>query len=274
MPGQISRVELAIRLMVLTAFLAFFLFPFYWMIATSLKTQVDAFAIPPKWTFEVTFESYVKVLTETTFLKEARNSLVAALLNVVATIALALPASYSMSRYKTGGKDLLFWFLSIRMIPPIVGAIPLFVLAAKFRLIDTVAILPILYIIINMPFAVWMLKSFIDEVPKEIEESAQLDGCSPLGVVWRIVLPVIRPGLFATGVFCFILAWNEFLLANIFTRREAVTLPVAISRFITEKQILWGYITAAATLATLTPIALLVLFRRNLVRGLTAGAVH
>ncbi len=274
MPGRISRLELAVRLMILTAFLVFFLFPFYWMIATSLKTQVDAFSIPPKWMFAVTLENYVKVLTETSFLKEARNSLVAALLNVVVTIALALPASYSMSRFKTGGKDLLFWFLSIRMIPPIVGAIPLFVLAAKFRLIDGFAILPILYIVINMPFAVWMLKSFIDEVPKEIEESARIDGCSTFAVIWRIILPVVRPGLFATAVFCFILAWNEFLLANIFTRRAAVTLPVAISRFITEKQILWGYIAAAATLSTVLPITLLVLFRRNLVRGLTAGAVH
>jgi len=274
MPERLSPLEIAARLLVLTVFFLFFMFPFYWIVATSLKTQVDAFAIPPKWLFDVTFQNYARVLLETTFLDQAKNSLIASISNVVVTLALALPAAYSMSRYRTGGKDLLFWFLSIRMIPPIVGAIPLFVLAAQFRLIDTYAILPVLYIILNMPFAVWMLKSFIDEIPREIDESAMLDGCGNLGVIWRMILPLIKPGLIATAAFCFILAWNEFLPANIFTRRTAVTLPVGISKFITEKQILWGYITAAATLATLPPIAFLWFFQRNLLRGLTFGAVR
>jgi multiple sugar transport system permease protein len=274
MPGRLSRFELTLRLLVLIVFFLFFMFPFYWIVATSLKTQVDAFAIPPKWLFSVTWQNYVKVLTGTDFLVQARNSLIASGLNVLVTLALALPAAYSMSRFKTGGKDLLFWFLSIRMIPPIVGAIPLFVLAAQLRLIDSFVILPILYIILNMPFAIWMGKSFIDEIPTEIDESALIDGCSRLAVVWRIIVPLIKPGLLATAVFCFILAWNEFLLANIFTRRAAVTLPVGISKFITEKQILWGYITAAATLASAPPVVFLWIFQRNLVRGLTLGAVR
>lgn len=274
MHNHVSKFELSLRLAALAVALVFFAFPFYWMIATSLKTQVDAFSMPPKWLFTVTFENYIKVLTDTHFLREARNSLIASSSNVLITLALALPASYSMSRFRTGGKDLLFWFLSIRMIPPIVGAIPLFVLAAQLRLIDSYAILPVLYIILNMPFAVWLLKSFIDEIPREIDESALIDGCSRLQVIWKMILPVIKPGLFATAVFCFILAWNEFLLANIFTRRTAVTLPVAVSKFITEKQILWGYITAAATLACLPPVVLLGMFQRQLARGLTIGAVQ
>lgn len=274
MHGRLSTTELALRLIVLLLFLLFFLFPFYWMIATSLKTQVDAFAMPPKWLFSVTFENYAKVLLDTDFLDQTKNSLIASLANVILTLGLALPAAYSMSRYQTGGKDLLFWFLSIRMIPPIVGAIPLFVIAARWRLVDTHVILPVLYIVLNMPFAVWMLKSFIDEIPREIDESARIDGCSNLAVIRRMILPLIKPGLLATAVFCFILAWNEFLLANIFTRRVAVTLPVGISKFITEKQILWGYITAAATLASAPPIVFLWMFQRNLVRGLTLGAVR
>ncbi len=274
MIGRLSPFELTWRVLVLFIFFLFFMFPFYWIIATSLKTQVDAFAIPPKWLFDVTFENYVQVIHETDFLDQTKNSLIAAIGNVILTLALALPAAYSMSRYNTGGKDLLFWFLSIRMIPPIVGAIPLFVLAAQLRLVDSYIILPVLYIILNLPFAVWMLKSFIDEVPPTIDDSARIDGCTALGVIWRIILPLIRPGLLATAVFCFILAWNEFLLANIFTRRDAVTLPVGISKFITEKQILWGYITAAATLASLPPIVFLGIFQRNLVRGLTLGAVR
>lgn len=273
MQSHLSPLERALRLSALSAFFLFFTFPIYWMVATSLKLQVDVFALPPKWLFLPTLENYRAVLTESEFLLQARNSLVASSLNVLLTLALALPAAYSMSRYRTGGDNLLFWFLSIRMIPPIVGAIPLFVLAAKMRLIDTHVILPVLYVILNIPFAVWMLKSFIDEVPVEIDQSAEIDGCSPLGVIWRIVVPLIRPGLAATAIFCLILAWNEFLLANIFTRRTAITLPVGISKFITERQILWGYITAAASLATAPPIVFLWLFQRNLLRGLTLGAV-
>ncbi len=188
-------------------------------------------------------------------------------------MTLALPAAYSMSRYKTGGKDLLFWFLSIRMIPPIVGAIPLFLIAAKFRLVDTLVVLPGLYLIINLPFAVWMLKLFIDEIPREIDESALIDGCSRVSVIWRIILPLLGAGLLATGVFVFILAWNEFLLANIFTRRNAVTLPVGIASFITDKGIQWGFITAAASLASAPPIILLWIFQKSLIRGLTVGTV-
>lgn len=273
MNRPVSPLRLAATLGALGVAFLFFLFPVYWMVATSLKTQVDAFAMPPKWFPPPSLESYHKVLFETDFLRQARNSLMTASANMVVVLALALPAAYAMSRHGTGGKNLLMWFLSARMVPPIVGAIPLFVVAAQFKLVDTPVILPILYITMNLPFAIWMLKSFIDEIPRELDESAVVDGCSVFQVLRYIVLPLLAPGLVATGVFCFILAWNEFLLANIFTRRSAVTLPVGIARFITEKQILWGYITAAATLASLPPIALLFLFQRKLVRGLTAGAV-
>lgn len=274
MPHRMTRLEIYLRLGVLCLFFLFFMFPFYWLIATSFKVDVDAFAIPPKWLFWPTIANYRDVLLDTDFLAQALNSLIASLLNVVLVLALATPAAYSMSRYRTGGKHLLFWFLSIRMVPPIVAAIPLFVIAAQARLIDTPVILPVLYLIINMPFAVWMLKSFIDEIPREIDESALIDGCSILGIQWRIILPLLKPGLTATAVFCFIMAWNEFLIANIFTRRDAVTIPVGIAKFITEKQILWGYITAAATLASIPPIVFLWIFQRNIVRGLTVGAIR
>ncbi|MCP4380759.1 MAG: carbohydrate ABC transporter permease [Hyphomicrobiales bacterium] len=274
MYGKFSRFEITLRMGVLCLFFLFFMFPFYWLIATSLKKDVDTFAMPPLWVFTPTFENYEAVVLETDFLQQTTNSLIASLLNVALCILLAMPAAYSMSRHGTGGKNLLFWFLSIRMIPPIVGAIPLFVLAAQMRLVDTHFILPVLYLIINMPFAVWMLKMFIDEIPREIDESALIDGCSVLGIIRRIILPLVKPGLVATAVFLFIMAWNEFLIANIFTRRDAVTLPVGIAKFITEKQILWGYITAAATLASVPPIVFLWIFQRNILRGLTMGAIR
>ena len=274
MVGKISRFELIIRVILLVVFFLFFIFPIYWMVATSLKNTVDIFSIPPKWFFKISLENYWYILSDDSgFLKKIFNSSIAAILNAIFTLLLTFPAAYSMSRYKTGGINLLMWFLSIRMIPPIVGAIPLFIIFSKLGLVDTFIALPILYIVINLPFAIWMIKSFIDEIPKEIDESAYVEGCSTTEVIIKIIIPLIKPGIFATLVFCFIMAWNEFLIAYIFTRKEAITAPVGVARFITERQILWGYITAGATLASILPIVLLIMFQKNLVRGLTLGAV-
>ena len=159
------------------------------------------------------------------------------------------------------------------MMPPIVVAIPLFILASKLKLVDTKAILPIMYLLINVPFVVWMMKSFIDEIPISMEESALLDGCSFFQVLWKIVIPMIRSGLIATTVLCYIFAWNEFLLGMIFTRVKSVTLPVGISSFITVEQIFWGPLLASAVFAALPPMILALVFQKYMVRGLTFGAV-
>jgi multiple sugar transport system permease protein len=271
---KLSRFEHFIRITLLVIFFMFFMFPIYWMVATSLKETVDIFSLPPKWFFKISFENYLHIISDDSgFLKKILNSCIASVINAIFTLLLAFPAAYSMSRYKTGGINLLMWFLSIRMIPPIVGAIPLFIIFSKLGLVDSYIALPILYIIINLPFAIWMIKSFMDEIPTEIDESAYVEGCSTTGVIIKIIIPLIRPGILATLVFCFIMAWNEFLIANIFTRKMAITAPVGVARFITERQILWGYITAGATLASAPPIILLLIFQKNLMRGLTLGAV-
>ena len=271
---KLSRFEHFIRITLLIIFFMFFMFPIYWMVATSLKETIDIFSLPPKWFFKISFENYLHIISDDSgFLKKILNSCIASVINAIFTLLLAFPAAYSMSRYKTGGINLLMWFLSIRMIPPIVGAIPLFIIFSKLGLVDSYIALPILYIIINLPFAIWMIKSFMDEIPTEIDESAYVEGCSTTGVIIKIIIPLIRPGILATLVFCFIMAWNEFLIANIFTRKMAITAPVGVARFITERQILWGYITAGATLASAPPIILLLIFQKNLMRGLTLGAV-
>ena len=271
---KLSRFEHFIRITLLVIFFMFFMFPIYWMVSTSLKETVDIFSLPPKWFFKISFENYLHIISDDSgFLKKILNSCIASVINAIFTLLLAFPAAYSMSRYKTGGINLLMWFLSIRMIPPIVGAIPLFIIFSKLGLVDSYIALPILYIIINLPFAIWMIKSFMDEIPTEIDESAYVEGCSTTGVIIKIIIPLIRPGILATLVFCFIMAWNEFLIANIFTRKMAITAPVGVARFITERQILWGYITAGPTLASAPPIILLLIFQKNLMRGLTLGAV-
>lgn len=270
---KMSKTELIIRYVLLILLLIFFLFPIYWLIATSLKTQVDIFSIPPKWLFLPTVENYIHVLFGTEYPMLAKNSLIAALSNVALSMLIGTTAAYAISRFKVGTKNLLYWFLGIRMLPPIVASIPLFLIAASLRLIDTYVILPILYLTLNLPFVIWMMKSFIDEIPVDIEESALIDGCSHVGAMVRVVLPLAAPGLVATAVFCFIMAWNEFLFAMIFTRASATTLPVGISGFITEEQIFWGYITAAAAVSAIPPIIFALVFQRYLVRGLTFGAV-
>jgi multiple sugar transport system permease protein len=261
------------RYILVVVVLALFLFPIYWLFVTSLKNRVNAFSMPPHWIFIPTLENYVHVLLKTNFLSLARNSLVAVLTNVAISMSVGSAAAYGISRFKVGQRNLLFWFLSIRMIPPIVASIPLFLIAARLRLIDTVVILPILYLVLNVPFVIWMMKSFIDEIPEEIEESAIVEGCSHLGVLWRIVLPLVAPGLVATAVFCFIFAWNEFLFAMLFTGASTMTLPVGISSFIGQEETLWGYITAAASLAAIPPVIFAWIFQRYLVRGLTFGAL-
>jgi multiple sugar transport system permease protein len=271
--GKVSPLELGLRYVGLAIMLLFFMFPIYWLFAGSFKTQVDTFAIPPKWIFMPTLENYIHVLLQTDFVLQARNSLVAALSNVALSMVIGTLAAYAISRFKVGTKNLLYWFLGIRMIPPIVAAIPLFLIAAQLRLIDTPWILPILYLTLNLPFVIWMMKSFIDEIPPDIEESALVDGCSYTGALVRVVVPLAAPGLVATAVFCFIMAWNEFLFSMIFTRANMMTLPVAISGFITEEQIFWGYLTAAACIAAIPPIIFIFVFNRYLVRGLTFGAM-
>lgn len=263
-----------IRYILLAIALVFFIFPIYWLITTSFKYDVDVFSMPGKLLlFKPTLQNFIHVFKNTAIPHLAMNSLLTACLNVIFSLFIGTMAAYGISRFKIGGENLLFWFLSLRMIPPIVVSVPLFLVAARLRLIDTKLILPLMYLLLNVPFVIWMMKSFIDEVPVEIEECALIDGCSYFEALWRIVLPMITPGLVATGVLCLIFSWNEFLIAMIFTRANAMTLPVGISGFITVEQIFWGYLTASASVAAIPPVVLAWIFQRYMVRGLTFGAV-
>jgi multiple sugar transport system permease protein len=159
------------------------------------------------------------------------------------------------------------------MMPPVAGIIPIYILMKNLRLLDTVWCLIFAYLTFNLPFVIWMLKGFFEEIPREIEESALIDGCSEFGVYLKIALPLIAPGLAATAILAFIFSWNEFLFALILTGTKAVTLPVGIIGFMKETGINWGYMTAGGVLA-LIPVLLFVMFvQRHLVKGLTMGAL-
>lgn len=258
--------------------LAFFLAPIVWMVLTSFKTQAEVFSTPPVFIPE-TFDlrNFVAALAPpprgSDALAAIIDSTVVSVLASLVSVAVGVLAAYSLARYRFGGPHFAFWILSTRMFPPIATALPLFLIFRNLGLLDTHWALIIANTVFNLPFAIWLLKGFIEDIPKELDESATLDGASPFGAFWRIVLPLITPGLVAAGLFCFIFTWNEFMFALLLTRREVSPLTVMIPSLVGGHEILWGQIAAAGTVAIAPGVVLAITLQRYLVRGLTLGAV-
>ncbi len=262
-----------ITYIVIALFLFFFIFPIFWVISTSLKTRVQTFSIPPVWIFKPTLQSYKTIFSEILFSHYLINSTIIAILNTILVVFIGSLAAYSIARFKTGGTNLSFWILSIRMVPPIVVTVPLFIAFDKLRMIDNHLTLILLYTTFNLPLAIWMMRAFFMEIPEELEESAMIDGCSRMQALWKIVFPLARPGIAATAILCFIFAWNEFLFALIFTRIVAKTAPLALTSLMTEREIYWGRICAGATIVILPVIIFSLIVQKHIVRGLTFGAM-
>ena len=212
---------------------------------------------------------------------ELKNSVIIAGSATVLAMLLGTLAAYSLARFNTGGRHLAFWFLSQRMMPPVVFVIPFFLLLRDLGTkvsprigLDSHAALIALYTTAALPFVIWMMRSYFAGVPAEIEESALVDGSTRLGVLWRITLPLTVPGLIATATFAFIFSWTEFLFAVVFTRTNAVTLPVTIAGFTGSQGSNWGQASALAVVATAPVFALGLLVQKHFVRGLTLGAVR
>ena len=274
--NTVGRTKLKTIMLAIIAAIVFFviLFPSVVLLLTSLKTELDAMSFPPKWIFQPTLKNYVEIFKTSPLLGYGFNSLMVASLNTGACLIIGSLAAYGLARFRFRGSDnLAFWFLSVRMMPPVAGIIPLYIIMKNLRLLDTIWCLILTYLTFNLPFVIWMLKGFFDEVPLEIEESALIDGCSEFGVYYRIALPLIAPGLAATAILAFIFSWNEFLFALILTGTRAVTLPVGIIGFMKETGINWGYMTAGGVLALLPVIFFVTLVQKHLVKGLTMGAI-
>jgi len=250
------------------------LFPPIVLFLTSFKTEVDALSFPPKWIFTPTIKNFTEIFHGSPIIKYMINSIIVALLNTGVSLVFGSMAAYSLARFRFKGSDnIAFWMLSIRMMPPVVSVIPLYIIMRNLRLLDTPWCLIIAYLTINLPFVVWMMKGFFEEIPREIEESALVDGCSTFEVFRIIALPLAAPGLAATGIFTFIFSWNEFLIALILTGTKSVTLPVGLIGYMKETGIDWGYMAAGGILA-LIPVIIFALFaQKNLVKGLTMGAI-
>ena len=230
--------------------------------------------MPPKLFFRPTITNFVDIFANRNFLHYLVNSVILAGSTTLLAVVLGVVAAYGFSRYDfKGKKDLFFWILSIRMSPAIVAVIPLFLIIARVRLLDNLISVTVVYLIVNVPFIIWVVKGFIDDVPIELDEAARLDGCSSLRTLIRIIVPVISPGIAATAILSVIFSWNEFLFALVLTGINARTLPVTILQFITLTGINWGPMCAAGTV-TILPIFIFALsVQKNLVRGLTLGAV-
>lgn len=250
----------------------FTLFPIYWMILTSLQPSDELMKSPPYFmTSRPTLDHWR--VTIRTRLRPFINSLIVSSSATGIAVFVGILSGYAFARYQVGGNALPFWILSLRFFPSIAAVVPFFIMMNRLRLLDTHIAVIVPHLIITVPFAVWMIKGFVAEVPRELEEAAMIDGCSHLGVIRRVTLPLIAPGIVVTALFCFIWSWNEFLFALVLTRNYAMTLPVAIAGMREAHGLMWGAVSATATMATLPILVMAIVLQKYLVRGLALGAV-
>jgi multiple sugar transport system permease protein len=250
------------------------LIPVVLVFLTSLKTRVDAIAMPPKWFFVPTFENYIEQLFNKEFINSAKNSLIIAGSATLISTFLGIFAGYILVRFKFIGSRLLSQsILWIRMVPPITFVIPYFVIWSKLRLADTYFALIAMYITIVLPLITWMMYSFFKEIPIEIEEAALVDGCNRWQTLRYVLIPVVFPGIFAASSLSFILLWNEFLFALFITGRVTRTLPVEIYASIGYYEMNWAKLSTIAVVAIIPAIVFISLTQKYIVRGLTMGAV-
>lgn len=249
--------------------------PIIVMITTSLKTRNQIFGDTASFVFMPTLSNYAAVLEDPANVRFLSNSLTVALVSTVLTLTLGCMAAYAIVRFRFMGRDTAsFGTLLMRMVPPAVLCVPVFTIwTYQYGLTNTLSGVILVYTAINLPFVIWILQSFIVQVPRPLEEAARIDGANPYQVFLFVVLPLIAPGLAAAAIFTFRIAWNEFILALVLTNRFTRTMPVKVSLFINEHNIEWGQIMAIGTLIAIPPLVFTFLASRQIITGLTAGAV-
>jgi len=249
------------------------LLPILWVIRTSLANRLIAYKIPPVWFFTPTFDNYLTIFDKYPFQNYALNSLLISGAASIVALLIGSLAAYSIVRFRTGDPALRLSMLATQMLPPIALVIPIFLIMRFLQLWDSLAGLILAYLSFNLPYTVWILISFFQSIPIEIEEAAMIDGCSRVQALVRVIFPVALPGLLSAGVFNFILNWNEFLFALILTGRNTRTLPVAISSLWTQQGVNIGAVSAATVITILPVIILTYVIQKSLVRNLTFGSV-
>lgn len=267
------KLRTTLRLIAAFVITIFFLFPVYWLFMISFKTADEIYAYPPVWwPASLQFENYI-VLFKDGDATAVWNSLVIAALSTLLAMTIGTLCAYSLARYKTGGDHLSNWIISQRMVPPIAVVFPIFLLYAFLGLVDTYVGMILLYTAFNLPYVIWMMRGYIQDIPKSLEEAALIDGCTRWQVIWKVVLPMCRAGLFATAIFTFVFAWNEFLFALVLTRTEVVTYTVQVTHYFGGQSNFWTKIAAMSVLGTLPVFIAVIFMQRYMVRGISMGAV-
>ena len=290
-PTILQRVAFGLGLFLV---ILFFMFPLYWILISSIKVRADVISRVPTFIpfvqFEPTLQNYSDILiggsVESTtgvrasadvsaFRDRLINSIVIAGSSTLLAVLLGTLAAYAFSRFRIPGEnDLMFFILSTRMLPPIVVLIPIFLLFSNLNLRDGYPGIILLYTTANLPFVVWMMKGFFDEIPLEYEEAAMVDGYSRIQAIWKIVIPEAIPAMAATAVFSALVAWNEFVFANLLNRTYAATVPPFLNSIIGVGAVEWGRLAAASVVFVIPIVIFTFLVRNHLLRGVTFGAVR
>ena len=275
--------KLLLSLLTLPVFF-FILFPILWLFTASLSTQVELFAIPPHWIPQnPTFQNYLDIIFPSlatssvprTFAVALMNSFKIASVVTVICIVIGSLAAYALVRIPFKfNRTIQLGIIATRMIPEVSLILPLFIIASSLKLINKPGILIITYMSFALPYAIWMMAAFFQTVPIELEEASRLDGCTRLGILFRVVIPISMPGLVSTAMFVFLVAWDEFFYALIFTSTLAAkTAPVAIAEFVGRYAVNINGMMAGGILAAVPPVLLALIFQRYIVSGMVAGAV-
>lgn len=260
--------------LLLLAICAFCIFPFYWMVTTSLKTQVVALQSPPAWLFTPTLANYWEVLFEDKVGLSLVNSLVAATATTGLAVLLGCPAAYALARFEFRGKqDLWFWFITNRFVSPVVLAFPVFLISRELGLRDTHLALILMYLTFTLPIVIWICTDQFRSIPRELDEAAMLEGASQWRIFRSICLPLAMPGVAVSAILSFIFSWNELLFAYILAPKAAKTAPAMAVTFMEGYDVPYGKIMATSTLIVVPVLIFALLASKHLVRGLTMGAV-
>lgn len=273
--GLTAKLENLGAYLTLTLASIFALAPIYWVLNTSLKPQAANVTYPPRWWPDpVTLDNYVMVITQSSMPRNYLNSMVLAGGTILLVLVVGVHAAYAAARFEFRGKNsLLFILLATVMVPGIVTLVPLYLIAVKLGLHDTFIALILIYSAWQTPTVVWLLRSFFENLPRELEEAALIDGCSRLGAFYRIALPLTQPGLVAAAMLVFVWVWNEFIIAlNLTANTNTRPLTVGLYFFVGEVNIEWGKMAAAASLALIPVIVIFALLQKRFIQGLTAGA--
>lgn len=258
----------------LVLILLFCIFPFYWMVTTSLKDQIVALQTPPAWIFEVTLNNYTEVLFEDGVWENLLNSLIVAVCTTALAVLLGCPAAFALARFEfRGKKDLWFWFITNRMVSPIVLALPFFLIVRNLKLLDTHLVLILIYLTFNLPIVIWICTDQFRAIPRDLDEAAVIEGASQWRIFRSICLPLAAPGVAVSGIFSFIFSWNELMFALVLTRTNAKTAPAMAVSFMEGYNLPYGKIMATSTLIVVPVIIFALIASKQLVRGLTMGAV-